>query len=71
MKNECQAAERSFFLTHNLTCGATISMSRAVFTSIFPHLSLTIIPNSGENVKFFSMFFLVAGVGVEPTKTGL
>ena len=37
----------------------------------------TIIPNSGENVKFFSMFFykkykiMVAGVGVEPTETGL
>ena len=39
------------------------------------HLNLpssftTIVPASDKNVKFFSIF-LVAGVGVEPTKTGL
>jgi len=30
----------------------------------------TIVPASDKNVKFFSIF-LVAGVGVEPTETGL
>ena len=39
--------------------------------------STYIVPQPDKNVKFFSMFFLkkykimVAGVGVEPTETGL
>ena len=41
------------------------------------HLNLpssftSIVPAPDKNVKFFSSFFrMVAGVGVEPTKTGL
>jgi len=31
----------------------------------------TIVPQPDKNVKFFFKFFLVAGVGIEPTKTGL
>ena len=50
------ATKRSFFLTHNLTCGATISMSRAVFTSFFPHLSLILYQILTRMSSFFLYF---------------
>ena len=53
------AAERSFFLTHSLTSGVIISMSRAVFTSFFPHSSPTIIQKLAKFVKFFLHYFAI------------
>jgi len=53
------AAGRTFFLSHSLTSGVNISMSRAVFTSIFPHSSLSIIQKAEIYVKFFLHYFAI------------
>ena len=50
------AAQRSFSLTHESKRGAIISMSRAVFTSFFPHSLVILYHKLQRNVKFIMLF---------------
>ena len=73
MKNECQAAERSFFLSlDSQSWGKHFHDSGGIHLNLPSSFTYYYITTKQECQVFFNIFFrMVAGVGVEPTETGL